>query len=247
MQVPWSQMKAEDIINWPSGMEVKPPKKMSINELKRLHELAKTDQLDFSSEFLRILHKGIIKGNPCVTDEFRTYIAQYLGVKLSKQLNVPSMEVPWSQMTAGDITNWPSGMEVKPPKKMNIKELKRLHELAKEDVLDFSPKFLRRITSNRTANTLYFPKLRASVANYLTQKLASGLNVDSVRLLPWSEMTEGDILNWPSDVEFRPLYKMKTKEIRRLYEFAKADRLVFSPEFLKRQLAKTKSAAPELH
>ena len=62
-----------------------------------------------------------------------------------------------------------------------------------------------------------------SVTNYLTQKLARDLNVDSVRLLPWSEMTAGDIINWPSDVKFIPAYKMKTKVMKSLYELEKAD------------------------
>jgi hypothetical protein len=48
-------------------------------------------------------------------------------------------------------------------------------------------------------------------------------------------------------VELKPVKKMSTKQIRRLYELAKADKLVFSPEFLKRQLSKTKSAAAELN
>jgi hypothetical protein len=245
MQVPWSQMKAEDIINWPSDVKFKPAYQMSIKDLKRIQELAQTDQLDFSPEIINQL-----KSSSRVTrerDELRSDLTKFLGDKLAKKLNVPSMKVPWSQMTAEDIINWPSGMEFKPPKKMNLKELKRLHELAKEDLLDFSQEFLSGATSNMDRKPLYSDEFKTYVTNYLTQKLARDLNVDSVRLLPWSEMTAGDIINWPSDVEFIPAYKMKTKQIRSLYELAKADKLDFSPEFLKHQLAKTKSAALELH
>jgi hypothetical protein len=53
-------------------------------------------------------------------------------------------------MKAKDIINWPPDMEFRNVYRMSTEELKRLLELAKKDLLDFSPEFL---------------KLRASLGN----------------------------------------------------------------------------------
>jgi len=76
--------------------------------------------------------------------ELRSYVRKYLHYKLSTQLNVPRMQVPWSRMKAEDIINWPSEVEFISIEKMNFNGLKKLHELAVEDKLDFSPEFFRR-------------------------------------------------------------------------------------------------------
>ena len=79
------------------------------------------------------------------SNDLRSEVVKYLGDKLAKKLNVPSIKVPWSEMKAEDIINWPQGVEFKTVKKMNNDELKRLHELAKEDQFDFSSKFISRL------------------------------------------------------------------------------------------------------
>ena len=75
--------------------------------------------------------------------KLRSYVRKYLHDKLSNQLNVPRMQVPWSRMKAEDIINWPSDVEFISIGKMNIHDLKKLHGLAIEDILDFSPEFLK--------------------------------------------------------------------------------------------------------
>jgi hypothetical protein len=245
-RLPWSQMTTEDIINWPMDVKFNQLKKMSINELKRLHELAKEDLLDFSQQFINRLKIKIQMTSE--RNDLRSAIAKYLGDKLAKKLNVPSIKVPWSQMTTEDIINWPTDVEFKPVKKMIINEIKSLHELAKEDLLDFSTEFISRL-ENKHIGKGFSEKndIRSTIAKYLGDKLAKKLNLPSIKVLPWSQMTAGDIINWPTDVEFKPFSKMSTRQIRRLFELAKADKLDFSPEFLKCQLAKSKSAAHELH
>ena len=52
VRVPWSKMKAEDILNWPLDVKLISIEKMNFNDLKKLNELARKDKLDFSAEFL---------------------------------------------------------------------------------------------------------------------------------------------------------------------------------------------------
>jgi hypothetical protein len=52
IRVPWSKMKAEDIINWPSDLEFVPAHQMNTEDLKLLYKLAVRDLLDFSPKFL---------------------------------------------------------------------------------------------------------------------------------------------------------------------------------------------------
>jgi hypothetical protein len=85
-------------------------------------------------------------------------------------------------------------------------------------------------------------QLRSEVTNLLAYKLAKRLN-NSITNFPWAKMTVEDIINWPSDVKFMPLYKMNVNQLRRLYKLAKQDRLDFSPEFIRfkeRQLARSR-------
>jgi hypothetical protein len=138
--VPWSQMTAGDMMNWPTDVEFRTVQKITIKELKRLHKLAEEDQLDFSPEFINRLR---IKSDWSLKrDEVRSDITKYLTDKLAKKLNVASMQVPWSEMKAEDIINWPSDVEFRTVWMMSLDELKRLHKLIKEDQLDFRTNFL---------------------------------------------------------------------------------------------------------
>jgi hypothetical protein len=56
-------MKAGDIINWPSVVDLKSPIRLNKNDLKTIHELAMKDQLDFSAEFLKRIQKGPSNAN----------------------------------------------------------------------------------------------------------------------------------------------------------------------------------------
>ena len=147
-KLPWSEMTAKDIINWPPEVELKNMVKMSYDQIRKIQELVKEDKLDFSQEFLsrwKIIRKGTDH-----RDELRPYLTKYLQDKLAEHLNVDRIKVPWSQMKAKDIINWPPDMEFRNVNRMSRSEVKRLLQLAREDLLDFSPEFL---------------KLRASLGN----------------------------------------------------------------------------------
>jgi hypothetical protein len=61
-------------------------------------------------------------------------------------------------------------------------------------------------------------------------------------------MGSEDIINWPSDVRFVPVYKMNTDEVKRIYALAKDDQLDFSPGLisrLRKHLAKSKLSRSE--
>jgi hypothetical protein len=225
--LPWSKIKVEDIINWPPDVEFRTINKMNTNDVKKIYALAKEDQLDFSPRFIsRLSSHGAHKEKAL---DIKPYITNYLQDKLAKKLNISSINVPWSQIKTGDIVNWPSDIELIPISQMSTKEVNRLYALAKEDKLDFSSEFLRIYSSNRAGSRNQF---QSDITKYLAHKLARKLNVPSIKV-PWSQIKSGDIINWPSDVEFMPLSHMKIKEVQRLYALAKADQLDFSPEFLR--------------
>jgi DICT domain-containing protein len=224
MKVPWSNMKAGDIANWPLDVKFAPIYKMNTNDLKKLHQLAKKDLLDFTPEFIsqfKITHDSV--------DELRSYVAKNLGGKLARKLNVSSMRVPWSNMKVEDIINWPPDVKFKRIGHMNSTELKRLHQLAKKDLLDFTPEFL----SKFKIITKSVHELRADFTKYLADKLAKKLNVSSIKI-PWSSIREADIINWPPEVKFAPIYKMGVDDLEKLYVLVTQDLLDFSPNFLEK-------------
>jgi len=142
VKVPWSKMKAGDVINWPLDLDFSPISNMSINEVGRLHKLTKDGKLDFTPEFLGWLKFGRLnRANN--RDQLRSDVAKYLANKLAKELNVSSVKVPWSKIKAGDIINWPSDLNVNRTRLLSTVALKRLHLLVEQDLLDFSPEFLR--------------------------------------------------------------------------------------------------------
>jgi hypothetical protein len=221
-------------------MKLMPVYMMNINEVKILHKLAKEELLDFSPEFLNRLK---LKKN-----ELRSDVTKYLAEKLAKKLNVPSITIPWSQMKAGDIINWPSDVGFKPVYNMSINEVKRLFKLTKDGLLDFTTEFLGRIKFGRVGNwTVSKKQLRSDVSTYLADKLAKKLNVSRIRL-PWSKMKAEDIINWPSDVKFEKPGQMNFYGLEKIHRLSSDDLLDFSPEFLRRrrvQLAEGKSATNE--
>jgi restriction endonuclease S subunit len=224
-KVPWSKIKAGDIVNWPSGVEFIELKKMKASELKRLHELAKANLLDFSPEFISRFNSvtGHSRG------ELQSYVAKYLAAKLGKKLKMSSIRIPWSDIKAEDIINWPSDLKFMSVHQMNTEQVKRIYSLAKQDDLDFSPEFINRFSSRKAIKV---HELRSQVTKYLAAKLAKTLNVSSIKI-PWSKMKAGDIVNWPPNLEFVPVYEMNLQAIEMLHTLAKDDQLDFSPEFLR--------------
>jgi hypothetical protein len=154
--IPWSSMKEGDIINWPSDVEFKRVYLMNTEEVKKLHTQVRRNQLDFSLKFLRRFKKSLSESqwrSAGQRDKLRSAVTNSLKDKLASKLNVPSIDIPWSLMEAGDIINWPSTVKFMSVWQLNVDDLKRIYELVKEDQLDISPKFLSRLGIQTQANT----------------------------------------------------------------------------------------------
>jgi hypothetical protein len=142
IKIPWSQMKAGDIINWPPTVNFTSVIQISANDIKKIHKLVKEDQLDFSPEFLRRIQATPSNANRKI---LKSIVAQSLKDKLASQLNNRSIkDLPWSQIKAGDIINWPADVEIMSVWLMYPDEVKRVHQLLIEDQLHFSPEFLNK-------------------------------------------------------------------------------------------------------
>jgi uncharacterized protein YdhG (YjbR/CyaY superfamily) len=106
------------------------------------------DQLQFSPKFLSELKKSLsesLRKGASDIDQKRFAVIKSLRDKLAYKLNKPSIKIPWSQMEAGDIINWPPTVDLTKAAKLNKNDLKTIHELAMKDQLDFSAEFLKRI------------------------------------------------------------------------------------------------------
>jgi hypothetical protein len=145
--LPWSEMKVEYIPNWPSDMKFKPVSMLNTKEVRRLYSLAKQDDLDFSPEFI----KRFSSRNPEV-HELKTAVTKYLTYKLARKLKVSGIRIPWSDIKAGDIINWPSDVKLMSSSLMNSEEVKSLYSLAKKDLLDFSPGLIDRLRERQSSN-----------------------------------------------------------------------------------------------
>jgi hypothetical protein len=230
IQVPWSKMKAEDVVSWPPDLKFR-FMDMTGEELRKLHQLVKEDKLDFSPKFLSRFKNR----NPRTRydEELRSNVAKYLKDKLSKKLNLTSATIPWSKMKEDDIINWPSDVKFIRVGKMNGIELQKLNQLTREDILDFSPKFLSQYKT-LILETHKDDEIRSEVTKYLKDKLAKKLNLSSITVLPWSKMKAEDLLNWPREVDFIPFYNMKAADLKAIHKVVTEDQLDFSPKFLNR-------------
>jgi hypothetical protein len=226
VNVPWLQMKADDIINWPPNLEYRSVYRMDINELERLHKLANENQLDFTTEFLERLKLGPVNKWSRKRNQLRSYVTKYLADKLAKKLNVPRITIPWSKMNAKDMINWPSGVEFIPVSKMKINEVKRLHKLSKEDLLDFAPEFLRRTPIKYAENK---SDIINDIESTLRRKLNAGTN-KKFRRIPWTILSNKDIINWPKGMPFDRLSRLAEKRLKLLHKLREV--IVFSDEFL---------------
>ena len=61
IRIPWGKIKENDIINWPKNFKIGPLSSLPMNGLLALNELAKKDELNFSSEFLDLIRESLKK------------------------------------------------------------------------------------------------------------------------------------------------------------------------------------------
>jgi hypothetical protein len=87
-------------------------------------------------------------------NEMKSDVTKYLKNKITQKLNVADINLlPLLPIKEGDITNWPSSVKFIPIYKMKGNDLKTIHELVKEDQLDFSPEFRRRLEVQTRGNS----------------------------------------------------------------------------------------------
>ena len=58
IRIPWGKIKENDIINWPKNFNIGTLSRLPVNGLLALNELAKKDELNFSSEFLNFIRES---------------------------------------------------------------------------------------------------------------------------------------------------------------------------------------------
>jgi hypothetical protein len=135
-------------------------------------------------------------------------------------------------MKAGDIMNWPPDVTLSSLHTMEVDDLNKIHELLKDDRLEFSPEFLSRfektVSENKQSSTA---QLRSDITKYLGGKLAEKVKRSNI-LVPWSQIRPGDIMNWPSDVALKSILRMKVNDLNKIHQLVKEGKLKFSPEFL---------------
>jgi hypothetical protein len=220
IKIPWSKLKKDDLINWPSDVKFDKIYKMNMKELQRVHEQVKKKLLDFSPEFLSRMSDR---------NQSRSVVAKYLADKLAKNLNVSSIKIPWSKLKEGDIINWPSDVKFKKIHKMTLDEVENVQELAKKDLLDFSPEVLNFLKSKSTKSEFHY-MIRA-IETALCNKLNAGTN-KQFKQIPWTVLKKEDVINWPEGVPWAKLSEHRMKHLRLLHKLR--DVIFFSKDFLKR-------------
>jgi hypothetical protein len=136
-------------------------------------------------------------------------------------------------MKAEEILNWPLEVKFGSTRTMNIFELARLHELAEEDLLDFSDEFLRfrelQLVKSKAA-TPESQKIIKDIEKALCNKLNAGTN-KNFRWVPWSILKKADVINWPERIPFIRLSRHKKEDLKLLHKLREA--ISFSNVFLK--------------
>jgi hypothetical protein len=152
--------------------------------------------------------------------------------KLANKLNVPSFKLPWSEMTAKDIINWPSEVEFIPISKMKMVEVKILHKLAKADRLDFSPEFINQFKESKGPESKETNLgLIKEIETALCNQLNAGTN-KNFRRVPWTILQKEDIINWPEGIPFVRLSQHTLHRLKLLHKLRKV--IFFRKEFLQR-------------
>jgi hypothetical protein len=169
---------------------------------------------------------------PASASEFRGYLTKYLTDKLAENFNISNIHLPWVKMKEESIINWPPDVQFKPFYLMKNNELRRLHELAKSDRLDFSPEFLRIIERQLKKGKIVrrkFQKMVSDIETYLCNKLEAGTNI-RFRKVPWTIIRKGDIINWPEGMPFLRLSHQGPRRLKLLHKQLKS--VFFSENFL---------------
>lgn len=250
ISTPWSKIKEEDILNWPQDVKFRTVWNLKSQELLKLHKLAEEDKLDFSNEFLTQFKRSKVNNNrnrrsdrigvntnrnkrsDRIGTGLRLEIQNYLSDKLAKRLNVSSLNVPWSKIKSEDIINWPQDVKFRTVQQLSTQELETLHELVKENALDFSPEFLRLRELQLRKNEKRRPNLIIkAIETALCKKLSAGTNVNFKRV-PWNIIRKQDMINWPDGVPFLRLSQQGRKRLKLLHKLREV--ISFSEEFLQR-------------
>jgi hypothetical protein len=168
-------------------------------------------------------------------DEVRSYILKYLVDKLSRKLNVPSTTIPWSEMGAEDIINWPSEVRFMPVYKMSKTEFDKLYALAKDDQLDFSPGLISRLREHLAKSKLSRSKKNQNIIRDIEVALCNQLNARTnkkFKKVPWTMLKKEDIINWPKEIPVVRLSQHRLKRLKLLHELR--DEIFFSEEFIRK-------------
>jgi hypothetical protein len=139
-------MGAEDIINWPSDVRFVPVYKMNTDEVKRIYELVKDDQLDFSPGLISGLREHLAKSK--LSRSINENIIRDIEVALCNQLNARTnkkfKKVPWTMLKKEDIINWPKKIPVVRLSQHRRERLNLLHKLRYE--FSFREEFIRKLS-----------------------------------------------------------------------------------------------------
>jgi hypothetical protein len=165
-------------------------------------------------------------------DQLRSFVAKYLGDKLAKRLKISMTYLPWSEIKAEDIINWPPDVEFGKVNKMNTNDVKKIYALAKDDQLDFSPGLISRLGKRpRKSRTPEYQVMVKDIQTALCNKLNAGTE-RYFRRVPWAMLKKEDIINWPEGI---PLIRLSQHTMNRLKLLHKLrNEIFFSEEFLKK-------------
>jgi hypothetical protein len=108
-------------------------------------------------------------------------------------------------------------------------DLKKLHELVKQDLLDFTPEFLKWIQIKSTK--FEFQEIIRDIQTAICNKLNFETN-QKFKEIPWNIISRKDIINWPEGIPLVGLSDQRWKHLRLLHKLR--DVIFFSKEFLQR-------------
>jgi hypothetical protein len=140
-QIPWKQLKREDLVNWPNDVRLGQIKHQGKQSLVKLYN--NLDRIDFTKEFLDDSKRRPNK-DPEIK-QIRSEIQNKLLVKLNAGLKTKFISIPWSLIRREDLVNWPNNVPLNNIDKLGIEHLGSLHEHL--DLINFTQEFFDRYAS----------------------------------------------------------------------------------------------------